>query len=145
MLIRTYQATDLAAVLAVWEDCHLLRSWSNPEYDIAVKLAFQPELLLVAACDGRVVGTVMAGYEGHRGWINYLGVLPAYRRRGIASALMAEAERRLLRLGAPKINLQIRRDNLDVQVFYASQGYSDDEVIGWGKRLAPEQRQGMSA
>lgn len=136
MEIRTYTHADLTAVLAIWQACHLLRPWSSPEYDIAMKVAFQPDLLLVACMNDRVVGTVMAGYDGHRGWINYLGVLPDYQRRGIASALMQEAERRLLVLGARKINLQIRRDNLDVQVFYASQGYSDDQVVGWGKRLA---------
>ncbi|MBE9608105.1 GNAT family acetyltransferase [Chitinilyticum piscinae] len=136
MKIRNYQHSDLAAVLQVWEVCRLLRSWSTPEYDIAMKMAFQPDLLLLACVDERVVGTVMAGYDGQRGWINYLGVLPDYQRRGIASALLAEAELRLQALGARTIKLQIRRDHLDVQVFYASQGYHDDEVVGWGKRLS---------
>jgi ribosomal protein S18 acetylase RimI-like enzyme len=82
-----------------------------------------------------IVGSVMAGYEGHRGWINYLAVLPECRRRGVGRALMAEAERLLRAAGCPKINLQVRAGNAEVLGFYRAIGFAVDEVVSLGKRL----------
>ena len=85
-----------------------------------------------------LVGVVMAGYEGHRGWINYLAVDPANRRSGVGRALMAEAERGLRAAGCPKINLQVRPENKDVITFYAAIGFSVEGAISLGKRLVTD-------
>ena len=135
MNIRPFQPADQEPVVALWARCGLLRPWNDPRKDIARKLRVQPELFLVAEVDGTVVGAVMAGYEGHRGSINYLAVDPAARRRGVGRALMAEAERLLQERGAPKINLQVRRENRDVIAFYERIGFSEDPSVGLGKRL----------
>lgn len=88
--------------------------------------------------DGRVVGSVMDGDEGHRGWVNYLAVDPSCRRRGYGALLMAEAERRLAQSGSPKINLQVRAGNEAAIDFYPQLGYVVDEVTSMGKRLADD-------
>jgi ribosomal protein S18 acetylase RimI-like enzyme len=135
MEIRPFVKADSEAVIALWERCDLIRPWNDPRKDIARKLTVQPDLFLVGVLDGHVVAAVMAGYEGHRGWINYLAVEPGLRRGGLGRAMMAEAERRLGELGCPKVNLQIRRGNTDVAAFYARLGYVEDAVISMGKRL----------
>ncbi len=136
--IRVYRADDHAAVVALWERCGLVRPWNVPADDIAAKLAFQPELLFVAVQDderSRIVGSVMAGYEGHRGWINYLCVEPSLQRSGLGRSLMEHAEGALRALGCPKINLQVRETNADVLAFYESLGYEIDATVSLGKRL----------
>jgi ribosomal protein S18 acetylase RimI-like enzyme len=122
-------------VVALWQRCGLTRPWNDPHRDICRKLAVRPDLFLVADDAGAVVGTVMAGYDGHRGWINYLGVDPVCQRRGIGRALMAEAERRLRAEGCPKINLQIRASNAEAIEFYRRIGFEMDDVVSFGKRL----------
>ena len=139
LAIRPYQLSDESATIALWDQCNLLRPCNNPHRDIQRKLSFQPDLFLLAILGGQVVGSVMAGYEGHRGWINYLAVAPQHRRQGIARRLMAEAERRLLALGCPKINLQVRSTNHAVLGFYSRIGYAQDEVISLGKRLLSDE------
>ena len=126
---------DETHVVDLWERCGLVRAWNNPRKDIARKLVVQRELFLVGVVGDRVVATVMAGYEGHRGWINYLAVDPTSRRRGFARALMAAAEDRLRALGCAKINLMIRADNADVIAFYRRIGFAEDAVVSMGKRL----------
>ena len=135
MHIRAYDPADEAAVIALWERCGLTRPWNDPRKDIARKLAVRPDHFLVAVVDGVVVGTVMAGYDGHRGWVNYLGVDPDHRRQGIGRALMAEAERLLRLEGCPKINLQVRTGNTDAIEFYRRIGFTVDDVLNMGKRL----------
>jgi ribosomal protein S18 acetylase RimI-like enzyme len=135
MQIRAYQPSDEAAVIDLWQRCRLTRPWNVPHRDIARKLAVQPEMFLVALMDESVVGTVMAGYEGHRGWINYLAVCPDHQRRGIGRMLMEQAEMLLKRAGCPKINLQVRSTNSEVIAFYQAIGYSVDDVISMGRRL----------
>lgn len=137
--IRPFQLTDTETVIALWQTCNLTRSWNNPERDILRKLNEHPELFLVGEVAGRVVATCMAGYEGHRGWINYLAVHPDYQKQGYARQLMALAEERLLAMGCPKVNLQIRTDNLAAQAFYHAIGYKTDAVISLGKRLIEEE------
>ncbi len=133
--IRPFRPEDQEPVVALWQRCGLLRPWNDPRKDIARKLRVQGELLLVGTVDGVVVAAVMAGYEGHRGWINYLAVSPEHRRAGLGRAMMAAAEGRLKALGCPKVNLQIRRDNPEVVAFYARLGYLEDAVVSMGKRL----------
>ena len=103
--------------------------------DISRKLRFQRDMFLVGSLGARLVATVMAGYEGHRGWINYLAVATDCRERGFGRRLMEEAERRLRAIGCLKINLQVRRSNADVIEFYRTIGYSVDDVVSMGKRL----------
>jgi ribosomal protein S18 acetylase RimI-like enzyme len=135
MLIRPFQLSDADAVVALWDRCGLIRAWNDPRKDIRRKLAVHPDLFLVGEAAGAIVGSVMAGYDGHRGWINYLGVDPAFRRRGLGRALMREAERRLREAGCPKINLQVRTGNAEAIVFYNSIGFIQDNVVSLGKRL----------
>ena len=139
MRVREFQDADEAQVIDVWRACGLTRPWNDPSRDIARKQRVQPDLFLVAEDEGTIVGTVMAGYEGHRGWINYLGVLPARQKSGIARALMEEAERRLRALGCPKINLQVRSDNEQALAFYARIGFQQDPVLSLGKRLVQDE------
>lgn len=136
--IRTFADADEADVIDLWQRCGLVVPWNDPKQDIERKRAFQPELFLVGLLDGQIVATVMAGYEGRRGWINMLGVDPQWQRRGLGRQIMAEAERRLQALGAPKVNLQVRASNLQVLHFYESLGYKDDHVVSLGKRLGDQ-------
>ncbi len=133
--IRAFAAADTEAVVSLWRECELTKPWNDPYKDIARKLGVQSELFLVAVVDETIAGTVMAGYDGHRGWINYLAVSPARRRLGIGRALVAHVERDLQSKGCPKINLQIRETNTSVISFYRSIGYSPDPVVSMGRRL----------
>jgi ribosomal protein S18 acetylase RimI-like enzyme len=133
--IRPYKPEDKQAVINLWFACNLIVPANNPNRDIERKLKVTPGLFLVAILDGKIVGTCMAGYEGHRGWINYLAVAPDYRRQGIATRLMEVAEMKLKELGCPKINLQVRTTNTEVIQFYERIGYTVDQVLGMGKRL----------
>lgn len=135
MEIRAYQPDDEEAVISLWRSCDLVRPWNDPHKDILRKLEVRPDLFLVGVLDGRIVACVMAGYEGHRGWLNYLAVAPEYQRRGRARAIVDEAERLLRATGCPKINLQIRTSNRGVIEFYRRLGYSVDDVVSMGKRL----------
>ncbi|HVU22515.1 MAG TPA: GNAT family acetyltransferase [Opitutus sp.] len=135
MTIRPYREADEDPVIALWRACDLVRAWNDPHKDIARKLRVNREWFLVAEVDGRVVGCVMAGYEGHRGWINYLAVAPDRQRGGLGRALMAEAERLLRAAGCPKINLQVRTGNTAVIAFYRRLGFVVDDVASLGKRL----------
>ena len=133
--IRRYAESDCDQVVALWRACGLVVSWNVPEEDIASKIGFQPELFFVAERQRRVVGSVMAGYEGHRGQINYLAVLPELRGAGLGRRLMHHAESALREIGAPKINLQVRGANREVIAFYEALGYRVDDTVNLGKRL----------
>jgi ribosomal protein S18 acetylase RimI-like enzyme len=133
--IRTYGHQDEAALVALWNASGLTRPWNDPRRDIARKLRVQPELFLVGELAGRIVASVMAGYDGHRGWIYYLGVDPAHQRQGFARAMMARAEELLLALGCPKIDLMVRTGNESATEFYARLGYVQDPVVTFSKRL----------
>lgn len=135
MKIRPFAEADESAVISLWRDCELVVPWNDPAKDIARKLAVDPGLFLVGEVAGTVIATVMAGYEGHRGWINYLAVHPDHRRGSYSRQLMAEAEQALAARGCPKVNLQIRASNTAVVAFYESLGYRVDEVVSMGKRL----------
>ena len=135
LAIRPFQPADQPDVIDLWHLCNLVVPHNDPATDIAAKLQIQPELFLVGTVDDRIVATVMAGYEGHRGWINYLAVSPDCRRRGIGRRMVAEAEFGLRELGCPKANLQIRSSNQSVIAFYRRLGFSQDDVVSLGKRL----------
>jgi ribosomal protein S18 acetylase RimI-like enzyme len=133
--VRPYAEADQEQVVDLWRDCALVVPQNDPYRDIALKLQVQPELFLVGTLDDRVVASVMAGYEGHRGWINYLAISPALRRQGLGRKIMEEAEIKLREMGCPKINLQVRHKNTGVIAFYERIGYTKDEVSSFGKRL----------
>ena len=135
MTIRPYQVDDEQDVISVWRQCDLLRPWNDPHKDIARKLKVRPDLFLVGELDGRIIASVIAGYDGHRGWLYYLGVLPEHRRSGCGKAIVDEAERLLRLEGCPKINLQVRTSNLEVIEFYRRIGFAMDDVASMGKRL----------
>lgn len=136
--IRPFQESDEQAILQLWKDCQLLRSTNDPHKDIQRKLALQPELFLVGTVDGRIVASVMAGYEGHRGWLNYLAIEPSCRRQGFGRQIVVAAEERLHLLGCPKLNIQVRSGNLQALDFYRKIGFQVDEVISLGKRFTHE-------
>ena len=135
MQIRPFQAEDEDEVVALWARCGLIRPWNDPHKDIARKRRVQPELFLVCQIADKLVASVMAGYDGHRGWINYLAVDPLFRRRGIGRKLVDVVTPQLLSLGCSKINLQIRRENAEAIAFYERIGFSEDAVLSFGKRL----------
>jgi ribosomal protein S18 acetylase RimI-like enzyme len=140
MDIRSYRPDDRDDVIRLWRDCGLVVPQNDPGKDIARKLKVNPEWFLLGELDSRIVASCMAGYEGHRGWINYLAVSPEHRRRGLARQIMAEAERLLRAAGCPKINLQIRSANMDVIAFYRSIGFAIDDVVSLRKRLEVDAR-----
>lgn len=140
--IRPFAPSDTDAVLTLWLDAFpeyrdASRPHRNPHLSIANKLATQPELFFVATrdADSVVVGTAMAGYDGHRGWLYSLAVDPRARRLGIGTRLVRHAESQLAARGCPKLNLQVLPGKADVLAFYESLGYRADAVVSLGKRL----------
>jgi len=138
--IRQFHPDDEPAVVELWGKCDLLRPWNDPHLDIHHKLTQNDGLFLVGLLDDRIIASVMAGYDGHRGWLYLVGVDPAYRRNGHARQLIAEIERLLCERGCRKINLQVRDTNQQVIDFYKRVGYSVDPVLSMGKRFTPESK-----
>jgi len=139
LLVRGFEEADTEAVVRLWTEVGLVRAWNDPRKDIRRKLAVQRELFLVGAVDGEVVATVMAGYDGHRGWVNYLAVADKHRKRGYARLLMERVEALLRDMGCPKLNMQVRASNKAVLALYERLGYGIDETVSLGKRLIPDQ------
>jgi ribosomal protein S18 acetylase RimI-like enzyme len=135
MEIRAFQLADERAVIQLWEACDLLRPWNDPQKDIRRKLEIQPEMFLVGILNREIVATAMAGYEGHRGWVNYLAVAPDHQGRGHGRAIMSEVEKLLAEAGCPKVNVQVRGTNTAAVGFYERLGYRIDDVVGLGKRI----------
>jgi len=135
LLIRPFQTEDEDALVALWKMCELTVPWNNPHKDIARKLQVQPELFLVGILDNSLIATVMGGYEGHRGWINYLAVHQDFQGKGYGQEIMNSVETALREMGCPKINLQIRRGNDKIASFYQKLGFTNDDVVSMGKRL----------
>jgi ribosomal protein S18 acetylase RimI-like enzyme len=138
MNIRPFQVADTNAVVALWSNVFGYPQPRNaPENVIRQKMSVQPELFFVAVLDGIPVGTVMGGYDGHRGWVYSLAVRPEVRRQGIGSALMRHVEHELTRRGCPKINLQVVASNAATVAFYSKLGYVVEERISMGKVTEP--------
>ena len=135
MEIIEYKPEYENAVIELWIRCDLTRQWNNPKLDIERKMKVNPELFLVGLIEGEVVASAMGGYEGHRGWVNYLAVDPEHRRQGLGKQMMGAIEEKLLGIGCPKINIQVRSDNADALNFYDKIGYNTEEIISLGKRL----------
>ena len=136
ILVETYRAEMEPQVDALWREAFPDDPPRNrAAVAIPAKLAIQPDLLLVALDGGAVVGTAMAGYDGHRGWLYSVAVSASHRRRGVGRKLVVEAEARLRRLGCTKINLQVRSTNAAVVGFYQDLGYEIEDRISLGKVL----------
>ncbi|MEM6689904.1 MAG: GNAT family acetyltransferase [Planctomycetota bacterium] len=136
MQIRKYESTDREMVLTLWEQ--VFPNWTghnDPAASLDRKLLVADDLIFVAIDGELVVGTVLAGYDGHRGWIYSLAVSTSHRRRGIGTRLLLRAESALESLGCPKLNLQVRSDNDQVVAFYESLGFAIEQRISMGKRL----------
>ena len=136
--VRAATPADTDAIIALWHEAGLTRPWNDPRKDLERHAAVSPELLLVADDEGRVVGTVMAAYDGHRGWLYYLASAADRRGEGIGRALVIAAEGRLLALGCPKVQLMVRPGNEGVFGFYDGLGYDRFEIGMTGKRLIPD-------
>jgi ribosomal protein S18 acetylase RimI-like enzyme len=138
--IRPFQPIDLEQVIGLWHSCNLIRPWNDLRKDIARKLRVNPKWFLVAILGQEIVGSIMVGYEGHRGWINCLAVAAPFRCRGIGYRLMERAEEILRAVGCPKINLLVRVGNqAELPRFYARLGFGLDQVVCYGKRLEADE------
>ncbi|MCK4512005.1 GNAT family acetyltransferase, partial [bacterium] len=134
--IRPYRDEDLPAVVELWRVVFPdAPPWNEPAADIARKLEVQRELFVVARDGAEIIGTAVAGYDGHRGWVYYVAVGPGHRRRGTGTALMRRVERDLARAGCPKLNLQVRGANREAVRFYESLGYVAEDRVSLGRRL----------
>ena len=139
LLIRPFKEGDEEALVSLWKTCKLTVPWNNPYKDIARKLKVQAELFLVGYLEDKLIASVMAGYDGHRGWINYFAVHPDFQARGYGKQLMDNVENGLRELGCPKINLQIREGNDKVFSYYQKLGFVEEKRINMGKRLEDDQ------
>ncbi len=139
MKIREYQESDEKDVIELWFKCDLVLPGNNPKGDIERKLKVDHDLFLVGNVNGKIVASVMGGYEGHRGWINYLAVDPKYQRSGYGRLIMEAVEERIKEKGCPRINLQVRSANKGVIEFYQAIGYTGDNVVGLGKLLKEDE------
>lgn len=126
---------DAAAVVALWQACGLTRPWNEPHADFALALATPTSTVLLVYNGVAIVGSVMVGFDGHRGWVYYLAVAPDARRSGIGRRLMAAAEDWLCRQGAPKIQLMVRDDNAAALDFYSALGLERQKVVTLGRFL----------
>lgn len=133
--IVRYSSEHQDAIVDLWKECDLVVPQNDLVEDIQKKLNFQPELFFVALLDDRVIGSAMVGYDGHRGWINYLAVLPDYQKRGYGRKLAERATHELKKLGCLKVNLQVRRSNISAVEFYKHLEFKEDDVVSLGKRL----------
>ena len=139
LLIRPFKEGDEEALVSLWNMCKLTVPWNNPYKDIARKLKVQAEFFLVGYLEDKLIASVMAGYDGHRGYINYFAVHPDFQARGYGKQLMDNVENGLRELGCPKINLQIREGNDKVLTYYQKLGFVEEKRINMGKRLEDDQ------
>ena len=139
LLIRPFKEVDEEALVSLWKICKLTVPWNDPYKDIARKIKVQAELLLVGQLEEKLIASVMAGYDGHRGWINYFAVHPDFQSSGYGKQLMDNVENKLRELGCPKINLQIREGNDKVLTYYQKHGFVEEKRINMGKRIENDQ------
>ena len=136
-IVRAASVGEVQAVVALWEACGLTRPWNDPDADFAQALASPASTVLIAgtAGEGGIVGSVMVGFDGHRGWVYYLAVAPDHRRHGLGRALMAAAEAWLRGRHAPKLQLMVREDNIAALGFYEAVGLERQKVVTLGRFL----------
>ena len=141
VVIRPIHDGDEKAVAELWRACGLVRPWNDPHRDIESARANASSDIFVAVAGkggGRIVGSVMAGYEGHRGWVYYVAVVPELRSQGLGRRLMHHAQDWLEGLGAPKVMLMIREENEAVRRFYEGLGYEVERRTVMSRRTAGE-------
>ena len=136
--ISDFDIRDTEAVVALWQNCGLTRPWNDPYKDIQRKLTDTTGAFWLGRIGSEIVASIMIGYDGHRGSINYLAVAPDHTGTGIGRDLMARAEAFLIELECPKVAFCVRRDNAPVLAFYDHLGYGIDDVYALGKRLIPD-------
>jgi ribosomal protein S18 acetylase RimI-like enzyme len=135
--VVVYENQHFEGIAALWREAFPNDApWNGASVAIPEKVRFQPDLLLVALEGPLLVGSVMAGYEGHRGWISRIAVLQAHRHKRIGRLLLSEAEKRLAALGCLKINLQVIESNSAVVRFYEEAGYEVEPRISMSKLLS---------
>ena len=138
-VIRPYEDSDKEQVINLWMKCDLIRPWNDPHKDINRKKGKGSDLFIILEYKDEIIGTVMGGYDGHRGIMNYLAVHPKFQRKGFGAILVSEIEKKLVKLGCPKINLLVRKDNLKVSKFYQKIDYDNQtDVLIFSKRLIPD-------
>ena len=135
MEISAFSIVDTDAVIKLWQSCELVRPWNDPQKDIDRNMTDRNGVFWVGRVDGEVMASIMIGYDGHRGSINYLAIDPAFKGQGYGRQLMREAETFLISIGCPKISFCVRRDNEPVVQFYDALDYKPDDVFFFGKRL----------
>jgi ribosomal protein S18 acetylase RimI-like enzyme len=136
LVVRAFRDADEPAVSALWVRVFGDAAPRNaPDRVIAQKRKVQPELFLVAELAGDLVGTAIAGDDGHRGWLHLLAVSPDHRKAGIGRRLVAESARLLRERGVPKLNLQVRGDNAGVVAFYERLGFAVEDRVSMGLLL----------
>jgi ribosomal protein S18 acetylase RimI-like enzyme len=135
--VRIAPATpaDRAAVVALWQAAGLTPPWNDPGADFDLALANSTSVILLARDGPVLAGSVMAGFDGHRGWVYYLAADPDRRKGGIGRALMQAAEQWLRDSGCPRVRLMVRTDNLAARGFYKAIGYEDQDVVTLGRTL----------
>ncbi len=139
--IRSFTSEDEAALVALWHQCGLTRPWNPPAGDIAtLRDTGHGDILVAAALDGAIVGSVMVGHDGHRGWVYYLAVAPAQRRVGLGRRLMRAAEEWVAARGVRKLELMVRSSNAETTIFYRRIGYDEEPVIVMSRWLDGTQR-----
>lgn len=124
---------DVEAVIALWQACGLTRPWNDPASDIALARRNQNSTVLVGRADGAIVATAMVGHDGHRGWVYYVAVDPVRQQQGLGRAIMHAAEAWLRAAGLPKLQLMVRRENLQAAAFYQSIGYEEADTVVFAK------------
>ena len=139
LLIRPFKEGDEEALVSLWNMCKLTVPWNTAYKDIARKLKVQSDLFLMGYLEDKLIASIIAGYDGHRGWINYFAVHPDFQQRGYGKQLMDNVENKLRELGCPKINLQIREGNDKVLSYYQKLGFVEEKRINMGKRIENDQ------
>ena len=135
MKIRNYHQFDKESVISLWKEVFNPKQYHNtPEVVINMKIKHNDNLFFVAEQDNKIIGTIISGYDGHRGWIYSLAVHPKFRRIGIGTSLVNKALGELEKLGCLKVNLQINNDN-DVIGFYKKNGFLIEDRVSMGKKL----------
>ena len=135
LTIRDFMPPDTASAIALWEACRLTRPWNDPQKDISRKMTDNNGCCWVAEVSGVVVASIMIGYDGHRGSINYLAIAPEHQRSGLGAKLMRRAEAYLIERKCPKVSFCVRKNNEAILAFHRQLGYEIDVVQFLGKRL----------
>jgi ribosomal protein S18 acetylase RimI-like enzyme len=135
MNFRELKSSDVHTVTALWREVDLVRPWNDPDGDFRGAIAGVTSAVLGAEVEGVLVGTVMVGFDGHRGWLYYVAVAPSAQRSGVGTALTNRAEEWLAERGAQKVQLMVRRGNDEPRLFYGDLGYEPSDVTVFQKWL----------